>query len=77
MADRQSGDLSSTVVNRINRLSSQHLRESKKQGRWPTEDELSELGAAVIDLLTNPSKRKAPPPSDSPAKPRPPKSKRR
>lgn len=70
IADAQRGDLSSSVANRINRLSSAHLRESKKQGRWPTQDELSELGAALVALLTKPSKRRAPPVSNPPAQPR-------
>jgi hypothetical protein len=70
MADLESGDLSSSVANGINRLSSEHLRESKKQRRFPTEDELSELGAAVVALLTKPGKRTAPTVRDSLAKPR-------
>ena len=46
------GDLAEKDADQISRLSGKFLRESKKQGRMPSEDELSALGAAVVELLT-------------------------
>lgn len=50
--DVATGSLSQKEADRITRLCGEFLRESKKSRRLPSEGELSELGAAVVALLT-------------------------
>ena len=52
MADVVLGHLSTSVANRINRLTGRVVRDAEKADRLPTAYELSELRAALVVLLT-------------------------
>ena len=60
--DVAAGSLSPNEADRITRLCGKFLRENKKSRRLPSEGELSELGAAVVSLLTRPTPEQVPSP---------------